>query len=130
MRARGVREVDADERAEPLKAEARHGDEACVDRNRVVGHRSDKLDGVDDGKAKALGKGGVDEVVPRAGVDEGARGWGLTGRTRAGSSFARRARTRPTRRSRSTSRTKGSTAQIVSPDTAPRAASLPSSIGA
>ena len=32
------------------------------------------LDGVDDGKAKALGERGVDAVVLRRGIDDGARG--------------------------------------------------------
>ena len=77
VRAPRVREVDADERPEPLKVEPRDDDKAGVDRDRVVAGRGEDLDGVDDGKAKALGERGVDAVVARPGVDEGAGGRGL-----------------------------------------------------
>ena len=71
------RKIDPDERAEPLKAEPRDGDEGGVDGNRVVARPGEDLDGVHDGKAKAFGEARVDAVVLRPGVDEGARGPGL-----------------------------------------------------
>ena len=72
VRAPGVREVDADKRPEALQPEPGHDDQSGVDGNGVVAGRGEDLDRVDDGKAKALGERGVDAVVARPGVDEGA----------------------------------------------------------
>ena len=72
MRAPGVGEVDADKRPEALQPEPGHDDQSGVDGNGVLAGRGEDLDRVDDGKAKALGERGVDAVVARPGVDEGA----------------------------------------------------------
>ena len=72
VRAPGVGEVDADKRPEALQPEPGHDDQSGVDGNGVLAGRGEDLDRVDDGKAKALGERGVDAVVARPGVDEGA----------------------------------------------------------
>ena len=74
MRHLREREVDPDERPEPLKAEPRDSDKGGVARYGVRARSDDNLDGVDDGKTKAVREPGVDGVVPRPRVDESARG--------------------------------------------------------